>query len=198
MYTRDPDIHGTKVYLGSKPYKFIGFGDIHGPNPYKFIGFGDSPAPRSKLSDQGIPWVRVSGSKTGFFSDQFQSRITPSRPGMTSTIGPDSFRRKYSYDTLSNARVCSLYLEGPWADISAPGGPGGPGYIRLCGRINLPPGGHTRTQGRRYPRPGPPGPPGGRRRKPATESYLFVVFVFVLFPGFLFIYIEIFVFIFVF
>ncbi len=23
-----------------KPYKFIGFGDIHGPKPYKFIGFG--------------------------------------------------------------------------------------------------------------------------------------------------------------
>ncbi len=22
-----------------KPYKFIGFGDIHGPKPYKFIGF---------------------------------------------------------------------------------------------------------------------------------------------------------------
>ena len=24
---------------GAKPYKFIGFGDIHGPKPYKFIGF---------------------------------------------------------------------------------------------------------------------------------------------------------------
>ncbi len=29
------DIHGPK------PYKFTGFGDIHGPKPYKFIGFGD-------------------------------------------------------------------------------------------------------------------------------------------------------------
>ncbi len=26
---------------GPKPYKFIGFGDIHGPTPYKFIGLGD-------------------------------------------------------------------------------------------------------------------------------------------------------------
>ncbi len=25
----------------AKPYKFIGFGDIHGPKPYEFIGFGD-------------------------------------------------------------------------------------------------------------------------------------------------------------
>ncbi len=31
------DIHGPK------PCKFIGFGDIHGPEPYKFIGFGDWP-----------------------------------------------------------------------------------------------------------------------------------------------------------
>jgi hypothetical protein len=26
----------------TRSYKFIGFGDIHGPKPYKFIGFGDS------------------------------------------------------------------------------------------------------------------------------------------------------------
>ncbi len=26
---------------GTKPYKFLGFGDLHGPKPYKFIGFGD-------------------------------------------------------------------------------------------------------------------------------------------------------------
>jgi hypothetical protein len=32
------DIHGPK------PYKFIGLGDIHGPKPYKFIGLGDIPA----------------------------------------------------------------------------------------------------------------------------------------------------------
>ncbi len=24
-----------------KPYRFIGFGDIHGPKPYRFIGFGE-------------------------------------------------------------------------------------------------------------------------------------------------------------
>ncbi len=27
--------------VDAKPYKFIGFGDIHGPTPYEFIGFGD-------------------------------------------------------------------------------------------------------------------------------------------------------------
>ncbi len=26
--------------VGPKPYKFIGFGDMHGPKPYKFIRFG--------------------------------------------------------------------------------------------------------------------------------------------------------------
>ncbi len=31
---------------GPKPYKFIGFGDIHGPKPYKFIGFGDIHGPK--------------------------------------------------------------------------------------------------------------------------------------------------------
>ncbi len=39
---RVPHISGTRVYpcpTYHKPYKFIGFGDIHGPNPYKFIGF---------------------------------------------------------------------------------------------------------------------------------------------------------------
>ncbi len=35
------DIHGPK------PYKFIGFGHIHGPKPYKFIGFGDIRNPET-------------------------------------------------------------------------------------------------------------------------------------------------------
>ena len=33
--------HEMPMSKGPKPYKFIGFGDIHGPKPYKFIGFGD-------------------------------------------------------------------------------------------------------------------------------------------------------------
>ncbi len=32
--------------LEATPYKFIGFGDIHGPKPYKFIGFGDIDGPK--------------------------------------------------------------------------------------------------------------------------------------------------------
>ena len=34
-----------KPSLKTKTYKFIGFGDIHGPEPYKFIGFGDIHGP---------------------------------------------------------------------------------------------------------------------------------------------------------
>ncbi len=30
----------------TKPYEFIGFGDIHGPKPYAFIGFGDILGPK--------------------------------------------------------------------------------------------------------------------------------------------------------
>ena len=39
---------GTRIPMpdGPKPYKFIGFGDIHGPEPYKFIGFGDIHGPK--------------------------------------------------------------------------------------------------------------------------------------------------------
>ncbi len=36
----------ARWYLDRKPYKFIGFGDIHGPKPYKFIGFGDIHGPK--------------------------------------------------------------------------------------------------------------------------------------------------------
>ncbi len=39
-----------KSLLGPKPYKFIGFGDIHGPKPYKFIGFGPNRPPPSQCS----------------------------------------------------------------------------------------------------------------------------------------------------
>ena len=34
------------IRRGPKPYKFIGFGDLHGPKPYKFIGFGDLHGPK--------------------------------------------------------------------------------------------------------------------------------------------------------
>ncbi len=30
----------------TQPYKFIGFGDIHGPKPYTFIGLGDTNGPK--------------------------------------------------------------------------------------------------------------------------------------------------------
>jgi hypothetical protein len=36
---------GRLQMVSPKPYKFIGFGDIHSPKPYEFIGFGDIPGP---------------------------------------------------------------------------------------------------------------------------------------------------------
>ncbi len=48
-----------------RPYKFIGFGDIHGPKPYKFIGFGDVHGPKPcKFIGFGDIQVRVSESGT--------------------------------------------------------------------------------------------------------------------------------------
>ncbi len=38
-------ISGRIRTLTEKPYKFIGFGDIHGPKPYKCIGFGHRKLP---------------------------------------------------------------------------------------------------------------------------------------------------------
>ena len=58
------DIHSPKPYKfigfgdihGPKPYKFIGFGDIHGPKPYKFIGFGPpGRSPTPKMALDPIP-----------------------------------------------------------------------------------------------------------------------------------------------
>ncbi len=49
-----------------KPYKFIGFGDIHGPRPYKLIGFGDvhGPKPYKFIGFHGTPQgsLRILGS----------------------------------------------------------------------------------------------------------------------------------------
>ncbi len=37
----------VKSFPGSRPYKFIRIGDIHGPKPYKFMGFLKGAAPAS-------------------------------------------------------------------------------------------------------------------------------------------------------
>ncbi len=36
-----------QAHPGPKPYKFIGFGDIHGPKVHEFIGFGDIHGPKN-------------------------------------------------------------------------------------------------------------------------------------------------------
>ena len=63
------DIHGPK------PYKFIGFGDIHGPKPYKFIRFGDIHGPKKCGSgpENGHEMVLelVSGANFGVRSAPF-------------------------------------------------------------------------------------------------------------------------------
>ena len=47
----------------TKPYKFIGFGDINGPNPYEFIGFGDIHGPNPFESPSFGP-CRIFSAKT--------------------------------------------------------------------------------------------------------------------------------------
>jgi hypothetical protein len=46
---RNPVLQGLIqicVSIGPKPYRFVGFGDMHGPKPYKFKGFGDMHGPK--------------------------------------------------------------------------------------------------------------------------------------------------------
>ncbi len=52
-FTGFGDMHGPK------PYKFIGFGDLHGPKPYKFIGFGDLRGVASFIPSSLGVWKRV-------------------------------------------------------------------------------------------------------------------------------------------
>ncbi len=42
--TKPYNFIGFGDIYGPKPYEFIGFGDIYGPKPYEFIGFGDTVA----------------------------------------------------------------------------------------------------------------------------------------------------------
>jgi hypothetical protein len=48
------------LLLGTKPYTFIGFGDVHGPKPYKFIGFGDIHGPKPyKFPREAPSWSHL-------------------------------------------------------------------------------------------------------------------------------------------
>ncbi len=42
-----PDRCHRSLVLKREPYKFIGFGNIHGPKPYKFTGFGNIHGPKT-------------------------------------------------------------------------------------------------------------------------------------------------------
>ncbi len=47
----------------TKPYKFIWFGDLHGPKPYKFIGFGWAFISQTPvLHNRRVPHARGEGS----------------------------------------------------------------------------------------------------------------------------------------
>jgi hypothetical protein len=52
-----------------KPYKFIGFGGIHGPKPYKFIGFGGihGPKPYTCIWSRSVPFWSLSWFKGEFW-----------------------------------------------------------------------------------------------------------------------------------
>ena len=49
-----------------KPYKFIGFGGIHGPKPYKFIGFGGQQPEREPGGAGSTPDPGGNHKFTGF------------------------------------------------------------------------------------------------------------------------------------
>ncbi len=63
--------------MAPKPYKIIGFGDLHDPKPYKIVGFGDlhDPKPHREHQQQTLPpdafkgrWGRIGrgGMAQGF------------------------------------------------------------------------------------------------------------------------------------
>jgi hypothetical protein len=57
---------GWQAAKGPKPYKFVGFGDIHGPKPYEFIRFGDIHGPKPyEFIGFGVPGS-LSESHTAF------------------------------------------------------------------------------------------------------------------------------------
>ena len=61
--------------IGSKPYKFSGFGDNYGPKPYKFIGFGDSYGPKPY---KFIGFGRGSGNKV--YYQKINQKLSPGAP----------------------------------------------------------------------------------------------------------------------
>ena len=67
----------TKGRRGApKPYKFIGFGDIHGPKPCKLIGFGDMHGPKpckligSARPSVGAVWAPIKTNNSSFLGPE--------------------------------------------------------------------------------------------------------------------------------
>ncbi len=65
----------------TKPYKYIGFGDIHGPKTYKSTGFGDIHGPKP-YEFIGFRWAFTSQTPVvlDFARDPDRPRILPQRP----------------------------------------------------------------------------------------------------------------------
>jgi hypothetical protein len=59
---KNPEESSGVFLSGPRPYKFIGFGDIHGLRPYRFIGFGDIHGPRPY---KFIRYARARADKAG-------------------------------------------------------------------------------------------------------------------------------------
>ncbi len=55
FWTKPYDFIGFGDIYAPKPYDFIGFGDIYAPKPCEFIGFGDIYAPTPYKFIRGIP-----------------------------------------------------------------------------------------------------------------------------------------------
>ncbi len=121
--------------MAPKPYKFTGFGDIHGPKPYKIIGFGDIHGPKGNLA--GFFWevrfwglaARKSPQKGGWRHPSHFEGL--SRAGLISGAAGTAKTNRVDLRGLvakfgRQTGEAPLLLEGP------PGPPGPPTSVRPC------------------------------------------------------------------
>ncbi len=96
-------VPGTRMYPDpgcsqdvAKPYKFIGFGDIHGPKPYKFIGYTRTRVQGPMCTAD--PGLLVAALVLG----TAEPRSSVVWPGASSTLVPDTFRKMGRSDLRSH------------------------------------------------------------------------------------------------
>ncbi len=83
----------------TKPYKFIGFGSIHGPKPYKFMGFrwalmSQTPVLLGALSPR--PWVPL-GVETSHSVFQDMKGVPVAKPYEFIRFGATDVTKPYEF-----------------------------------------------------------------------------------------------------